>query len=335
MIVHLGGVPSGFHNRKPTANDATTNLNAKGVGLYHIHGTTQLNTRAIQVKEVASSLNSGDVFALLTPDNAYIWNGKGATAEEKQVALVVSKLFSGKRTVVQVDEGSEPGFFWTAIGGKKEYASTRLTDQGSYEPRLFDCSTLMGALKVSEIPNYVQEDLINDDVMILDNYSEVFVWVGYHASKQEKDQSINCALQYVKNAPDGRSPDTPIYKINAGHEPPNFTCHFFGWDDNKANDFEDPYLKGLKKVGGGEPSPASEQKMEKVTSVEGSMLNPDTYKCSLADLQNNRVPQIQSDIKEMYLEDSEFEKLFKMKKQEFKDLPKWKKDQLKKQNNLF
>jgi len=337
MIVHQGGVPSAFNNRKET-----TNVNESGIAFYHIHGTTALNTRAIQVKEVAASLNSGDCFALLTPSIAYVWCGKGANNEEKQVAMNVTKIITGNRKTSQVEEGAEVAAFWDALGGKTEYATSKILEQGSYEARLFHCSTVLGSFKITEIPNFVQEDLINDDVMILDTFTEVFVWLGHDSTKEERDAAMQTALDYVKNAPDGRPADTPVYRVTSSNEPPNFTCHFYGWDDKKANDFDDPYLKSLQKLGGakggGKAEAHPEKKgggLERVTANDIGFLDPATKKFPLAEIQAGSVANINPACKEAYLSDDDFKKIFKVSRDEFEAQPKWKKEQQKKANKLF
>ncbi len=61
MIVHLGGTASGFKNvkEKEAADE-------KDVTLFHVRGTNDTNTRAIQVVAKASSLNSGILFDNMT-----------------------------------------------------------------------------------------------------------------------------------------------------------------------------------------------------------------------------------------------------------------------------
>jgi hypothetical protein len=87
---------------------------------------------------------------------------------------------------------------------------------------------------VEEIYDYAQEDLISDDVMLLDAYTEVYVWVGTGANESEKKEAIVTAAEYVKNAPDARSGDTPIILVKQGFEPKLFTVHFAGWSEDKA-----------------------------------------------------------------------------------------------------
>lgn len=71
MVVHSGGKASGFKNR----ND-TDSYDVDGTRLFHVRGTDNINCRAVQVEEVASSLNSNDCFILETPAATYIWYGK-------------------------------------------------------------------------------------------------------------------------------------------------------------------------------------------------------------------------------------------------------------------
>ena len=47
-----------------------------GTRLFHVRGTNEFDTRAVQVEERASSLSSNDCFVLETPEATYIWYGK-------------------------------------------------------------------------------------------------------------------------------------------------------------------------------------------------------------------------------------------------------------------
>lgn len=72
-------------------------------------------------------------------------------------------------------EGSEENEFWTLLGGKGEYASTKqlMVDEPDHDPRLFECSNQTGTFKCTEIHDFAQSDLDEDDVMLLDSFSEV------------------------------------------------------------------------------------------------------------------------------------------------------------------
>jgi len=325
MIVHDGGVASGFKNKKDKDS-----FDVDGVSLFHVKGSNALNTRAVQVPEVAASLNSGDVFSLLTEGTVYIWKGKGASNEEQKVAANITAIIQGDRKVVKVDEGKEPSQFWDALGGKGEYAAGKDLGDDAKEPRLFQLSTAGDGFSVTECFNFNQDDLIKDDVMLLDTFTEVFVWLGSDCSREEKDLSIKTALEYVQNAPDGRSADTPVFKVFAGAEPPNFTAHFLGWDPKKAKEFGDPYLKALeamKKSGG--------------ASVTRATADDIGYKpwsstvVTLDDLKAGKVANIDPSKKEMYLATEIFTKTFGCSKQDWETRPQWKRNAEKKKVGLF
>ncbi len=71
LVVHSGGVASGFKN----VEEEDTNC-VDDIRLFQVRGTNDLNCRAIQVKAMASSLNSNDCFLLDTLTDLYIWYGK-------------------------------------------------------------------------------------------------------------------------------------------------------------------------------------------------------------------------------------------------------------------
>jgi len=369
MVIHDGGYASGFANRK------IEDVKADPVALYHIHGTNDVNTHAIQSKATAASLNSGDCFALNTNNTVFVWLGKGANDAERKCAGSIAKVVGGPRKLVTLNEGAETDAFWTALGGKGEYPNSKDLASGAVDPRLFHCTTAKtGTFKIDEIFNFSQDDLINDDVIILDAFSEVFVWVGHDSTKDERDNAFKAALEYVKRVNDGRHADTPVFKVMAGSEPPNFTCHFHGWDDKKANQFDDPYITALAAVSGskppvagkdakdakagGSPAPAAAAgsaaggkfnvklspqmakaktpaKAELVTAADIGYADWASSKATADEVRANKVANMDPAQKELYVSDSEFHTIFKMDKQAFIKLPGWKRTQAKQAARLF
>ena len=70
MVVRRGGVAGsgGFNKGDQSASGQG------GIHLFHIRGTSAVDTRAVEVAPKAESLNSGDCFVLLTPESAFEWS---------------------------------------------------------------------------------------------------------------------------------------------------------------------------------------------------------------------------------------------------------------------
>lgn len=51
------------------------------------------------------------------------------------------------------------------------------------------------------------------------------------ANETERRGVMDLCSEYIKG---GGRDGTPVLQISAGCEPPNFTCHFLGWDHNKV-----------------------------------------------------------------------------------------------------
>ena len=271
MIIHHGGVPSGFHtvggntNAEPEDSSKTR--------LYAIHGATPMSTVAKQVKAVGTSINSDDCFVLVTPEEVYCFKGKHSTPQEKVMADTVGLILSKGSMCVDVREGVEPAEFWNALGGKVEYASHAEGDEPARDPRLFWASTETGEFRVEEIENFNQTDLNNEDVMLLDTYTEVFVWIGGNATVEEESLSMEFAAKYIEEASktDGRSLNTPKVKVQAGKEPFIFTKHFLDWDENylEKNKFVDPYEAKLARMKAAQTSsPAPIERVASLKKVE-------------------------------------------------------------------
>ncbi|XP_063233933.1 gelsolin, cytoplasmic isoform X2 [Bacillus rossius redtenbacheri] len=227
MIIFMGGKASGFRNLK----DHDT-YDVDGTRLFHVEGTCPDDVRAVQVPEVAASLNSDDVFVLETPGTTYLWIGASAIDEEKEFGANAAALVSPDNEAVTVAEGQEPEEFWAALGGRADYQKSHANETPALGPRLFHCFiSAWGKLRVEEIDDYRQQDLDGDDIMVLDSGDEVYVWVGAKSSPEEQQQSLKMAEEYLKTDPSERSHDRNlIITVKQGDEPQSFTSLFASWD---------------------------------------------------------------------------------------------------------
>ncbi|XP_028374301.1 villin-like protein isoform X2 [Phyllostomus discolor] len=222
---------------------------ASSTRLFHVQGTDSYNTRTMEVPTRASALNSSDIFLLVTASICYLWFGKGCSGDQREMARTVVPVISekDKETVL---EGQEPPQFWDALGGRAPYPSSKSLPQdvSGFQPRLFECSSPNGHLVLVEVVFFSQEDLDKNDVMLLDTWQEIFLWLGEAVSKQ-KQQAVAWGQEYLHTHPAGRSLATPIVLIRQGHEPPTFTGWFLTWDPYKwtVSENHQPY----KEVVGG------------------------------------------------------------------------------------
>ncbi|XP_041823352.1 adseverin [Melanotaenia boesemani] len=200
--------------------------------LFQVRRNLGTITRIAEVDANAASLNSNDAFLLkMADEQGFLWVGKGASEEEEKGAEYISKVLNCAAN--RIVEGQEPANFWTALGGKTEYqTSGRLESQTlTHPPRLFGCSNKTGRFIIEEVPGeFTQDDLAEDDVMLLDVWDQVFVWMGKDANEVEKTESIKSAKQYIETDPGGRDQRTPLVVVKQGHEPPTFTGWFLAWD---------------------------------------------------------------------------------------------------------
>ncbi|XP_063780498.1 scinderin-like isoform X2 [Pseudophryne corroboree] len=205
------------------------------VRLFQVRKNLGSITRIYEVDADASSLNANDAFVLKFQNNsAIMWLGKGANEEEIKGAEYLVKVLKYKGT--KVAEGQEPDIFWETLGGKKEYQTSPLleTQLEEHPPKLFGCSNRTGRFLVEEVPGeFTQEDLAEDDVMMLDTWEQIFLWIGIDSNDVEKKESLVAAKGYLESDPSGREKDIPITVVRQGHEPPTFTGWFLAWDSKK------------------------------------------------------------------------------------------------------
>uniref|UniRef100_A0A671KAI0 Gelsolin n=1 Tax=Sinocyclocheilus anshuiensis TaxID=1608454 RepID=A0A671KAI0_9TELE len=220
MVVHKGGTSREGGQSKASA-----------ICLFQVRANPAGHTRAVEVDPVAFSLNSNDAFVLVTASGSMLWLGHGASNAEKNGAKKLGSIL--RVDLSEISEGAEGDDFWSALGGKADYrTSERLKSKmDTHPPRLFACSNKTGQFLIEEVPGEMtQEDLAPDDVMILDTWDQVFVWIGNEANEDEKREAVTSAAKYIESDPASRDKRTPIVTVKQGFEPPTFTGWFLGWD---------------------------------------------------------------------------------------------------------
>ncbi|XP_034642317.1 villin-1 [Trachemys scripta elegans] len=330
MVVYAGGT-SRAGNTEPMPSTR----------LFHVHGTTEYNTKALEVTPRASSLNSNDVFVLKTQACCYLWYGKGCSGDEREMAKTVADLIAKTEKLV-IAEGQEPDNFWVALGGKSQYAnSKRLQEETlSITPRLFECSNQTGTFVATEITDFNQDDLEDDDIFLLDTWDQVFFWIGEHANETEKKEAAVMAQEYLRSHPSGRDADTPIIVVKQGYEPPTFTGWFLAWDSLKWSD-KKSYEELKAELG--EDSQFSQLTTE-ITSQDiftaNTTFGSRTFQTFPQELLVNKsldeLPEgVDPSRKEEHLSSDDFTVVFGMPRNAFAALPLWKQQKLKKEKGLF
>uniref|UniRef100_A0A8C7CW86 Villin-like n=1 Tax=Oncorhynchus kisutch TaxID=8019 RepID=A0A8C7CW86_ONCKI len=299
-----------------------------GARLFQVRGTHEMNTRATEVPARSSSLNTNDVFLLKTDHTIYLWYGKGCSGDEREMAKAVADVLSRQDKQV-VMEGQEPAEFWVALGGKAPYACDKRLqkEETPHSPRLFECSNQTGRFRMTEVEDLTQEDLDQDDVMLLDTWEEIFLWIGRSANEYETKEACNSALEYLRTHPAGRDPDTPIISVKQGYEPLTFTGWFNAWDPQKwsVSRSGTPAITARGKTGctatNGTGSPRT-----------GEYLGPEL----LINKSPNELPKgVDPNRREDYLSDVDLENLLGCSRSGFQRLPRWRQNDLKKKAGLF
>lgn len=338
FVVHSGGIGSGFKNV-----DQADYYDTDGVRLFHVRGTNDWNTRAVQVAEKTSSLNSTDAFILETPNQLYAWFGKGCNGDEREFAKMMAPKLHGLTTKNKhpenTPEGMEPADFWEALGGKQAIAGAFEGEDAAVaqvrDPRLFQVSNARGYIWAEEIDNYAQEDLISEDCMILDTYAEVFIWIGKDCRDEEKTGAMEMAQQYVASNKERSVDDTTFLVINDDQEPPMFTMHFIGWSDRERGGKTYEELCAEMEASNPDPTKATKALVQDL-SVAMKSVEIGATKFKYEELKGANCPKdVQPTHKEQYLTDEDFMTVFKIDKAAFNGMAKWKQSGLKKKVGLF
>ncbi|XP_061419369.1 advillin-like [Lethenteron reissneri] len=346
------------------------------VRLFHVRGNDEMTTKAIEVPARASALNSNDVFVLKTTNTCYLWCGKGCSGDEREMAKTVAELLwkGDKQTVM---EGHEPSEFWVQLGGKSSYANDkRLQEEETrVQPRLFECSTQTGRFFATEVTDFSQDDLDEDDVMLLDTWDQIFLWIGKGSTDTERKEAVRLAQEYIDTHPSGRDRDTPVLVVKQGYEPPTFTGWFQAWDSFKwssGKSYDDlkaqfgdvaaitkitseMQVTNVKNLAAAEErtsvqKAAAAVNTGNITTRDGFSSSPNALwatgpipvadKFYAPELLLNKEPDqlpsgVDAQVKEIYLSDDDFERVLSMRREAFYSLPLWKQQNVKRDKGLF
>jgi len=183
--------PTGFicmHGDRINFDDQLASIVTEG-GMWNVHGQNGETPQAFEQSDVVcSNLNSNEAYIVVPPgaDIVFAWSGEGASEEEIKYALKFANFITPGKSVSEIKEGEEPEEFFTALGGKTEYLSSKeLNIAPGFEARLFQCGTSQGYFHMKELDNFIQEDLNIYDIMVVDLFSTIYMWIGNKSNKTE------------------------------------------------------------------------------------------------------------------------------------------------------
>lgn len=255
FIVFKGGLTDGYKNFIAEKEIPDETYQEDGVALFRVQGSGPENMQAIQVDPVASSLNSSYCYILHSGSSVFTWSGNLTTSEDQELVERQLDLIKPNLQCKPQKEGAESEQFWDLLGGKSEYSSQKIGKEAESDPHLFSCTFSKGNLKVTEIYNFTQDDLMTEDIFILDCHSEIFVWVGQQVDSKNKMLALTIGEKFLEHdfLLEKLSREAPIYIIMEGNEPPFFT-RFFTWDSAKSTMHGNSFQRKLAIVkNGGTP----------------------------------------------------------------------------------
>ncbi|OMO79453.1 Villin headpiece [Corchorus olitorius] len=276
FIVFKGGLSDGYKNYIAEKEIPDETYTEDGVALFRVQGSGPDNMQAIQVEAVASSLNSSYCYILHSGSTVFTWAGNLTSPDdhelvERQLDIIKPNLQSKSHK-----EGSESEQFWELVGGKSEYPSQKISRVPEGDPHLFTCTFSKGNLKVKEIYNFTQDDLMTEDIFILDCHSDIFVWVGQQVDSKNKLQALTIGQKFLEHdfLLENLSHEAPIFIVMEGSEPPFFT-RFFSWDSAKSTMHGNSFQRKLTIVKNGGTPVMDKPKRRAPVSYGGRSSVPD------------------------------------------------------------
>lgn len=200
-----GGADSGFRHVTPESYKPR---------LLHISGSGG----RVTVKEVPiakKSVKEGDIYILDLGTELIQWNGKGANIQEKTKSMTFLQQLKGERSHESMkssvcDQGDDAEFWKKLDDVDDDFDDDdddELTAGEKQMFRLSDAGNQMAFNKVAS-GSFDKSLLDPNDVFILDDSSECFVWIGAKASGSERKQAMSHAHNYLMGTDHAVAPIT-------------------------------------------------------------------------------------------------------------------------------
>ncbi|KAK9989703.1 hypothetical protein SO802_029942 [Lithocarpus litseifolius] len=276
FIVFKGGLSDGYKNYIAEKEIPDETYKEDGVALFRVQGTGPENMQAIQVEAAASSLNSSYCYILHSDSTVFTWSGNLTSANDQELVERQLDLIKPNIQSKTQKEGAESEQFWGLLGGKSEYPSQKIVKDAESDPHLFSCHFSKGNLKVTEIYNFTQDDLMTEDIFILDCQSEIFVWVGQQVDSKNRVHALTIGEKFLERdfLLEKLSHEAPVYIVMEGSEPPFFT-RFFTWDSGKFSMIGNSFQRKLTLVKNGGTPTVDKPKRRTPVSYGGRSSVPD------------------------------------------------------------
>ncbi|XP_023635046.1 villin-5 isoform X1 [Capsella rubella] len=235
FITFKGGLSDAYKKYIAENEIPDTTYDEKGVALFRVQGSGPEDMQAIQIEAVSTGLNSSHCYILHGDSTVFTWCGNLTSSDDQELMERMLDLIKPNEPTKAHKEGSESEQFWELLGGKTEYPSQKIKKDGESDSHLFSCTFSNEDLKVTEIFNFTQDDLMTEDIFILNCHTEIFVWVGQQVDPKKKPQVLAIGEKFIKHdfLLENLASETPIYIVTEGNEPPFFT-RFFTWDSSKS-----------------------------------------------------------------------------------------------------
>jgi len=164
-----------------------------------------------------------------------------------QVVRALRDERGGKPEAYIFEEGDNDSVmdkFWDALGGKGKIKSAKkggddadAAAEATEQIKLFRLSDKKKEMKftLEKTGNLSKSDLDTNDAFILDNGSEIFVWIGKKASADERRLAMQYAQKYLQD--NNRPAFLPISRVIEGGENAVFDLNFGGGERTRDLNF--------------------------------------------------------------------------------------------------
>ncbi|CAK1544199.1 unnamed protein product [Leptosia nina] len=214
-----------FKGRMVTYCGTATNYDPSGRrvippprALIRVSGQYAREARGVEVGCASTAGGRGACYVVREGARVWVWCATTATGDEREVA---KNMAAAEHVLVM--QGKEKSDFWAALGDRRHLLVPSPLEemQRPLPPRLFYVSTSApGHYTFEEIVSFSQYELAPEMCAVLDVHCTVYVWLGSHCCVRTKDDARNVALSYLSYDPASRDPETPIFMLSQGREPP-------------------------------------------------------------------------------------------------------------------